>query len=95
MARAPSPKVGRGSCLICGETVTYRRSTGGLLTCKCDGCDSSGFYQQGGVAHNRAMGTIKADPAPPEPPPNPKGPENTPAPTQKTPKPKGFSMDDL
>ena len=79
MGRATSEKVGRGSCPMsgCGEPVTYRKSSGGLLTWRCDCCDSSGFMDPAGTAYRRSLATIKADPegkpstpgAPPELPP--------------------------
>jgi hypothetical protein len=64
MARAASEKVGRGTCPMhgCGEPVTYRKSSGGLLTWRCDGCDSSGFMDARGSAYSRSLDTIKADP---------------------------------
>lgn len=68
MAGPTSGKVGRGACLNpkCGEPVTYRRSKGGLLSWKCDGCDHSGFAQPGGDYFRDAIATIKgqAIPAP-------------------------------
>lgn len=59
MGRASAEKVGRGSCTHCGEPVTYRRSSGGKLTWKCDGCDSSGYAEPGGKHHADCMATIK------------------------------------
>lgn len=73
MARATSEKVGRGCCPCCGEPVTYRRSSGGMLTHKCDGCDSSGYAEPGGTAYAARMATIA----------KPAAPEATPAPTPK------------
>lgn len=65
MGRATSEKVGRGSCthVGCGEPVTYRKSSGGMLTWKCDGCDSSGYAQPGGTRYAACMATIKPTPA--------------------------------
>ena len=70
MGRATSEKVGRGTCthVGCGEPVTYRRSSGGMLTYKCDGCDSSGYAEPGGSRYAACMATIKT-PATPSPPP--------------------------
>lgn len=75
MTRTTSEKVGRGACPCCGETVTYRTSKGGLLTHRCDNCDSNGYAEPGGIAYRQRMATIKADtdPAPKDaPPPQPK-----------------------
>lgn len=62
MAAKPSEKVGRGFCPFknCNEPVTYRRSSGGKLTFKCDGCDRSGYAEQGGSGHTHCLSTIPA-----------------------------------
>lgn len=61
MARAASEKVGRGVCPMhgCGEPVTFRKSGGGLLTWRCDGCDSSGFMDPRGSAYQRSISAMK------------------------------------
>jgi hypothetical protein len=66
MARAVSEKVGRGTCPSrdCNDLVMYRRSSGGMLTHKCDGCDSSGYAIPGSTAHTQRMASIAAH-APP------------------------------
>ena len=68
MGRTTTEKVGRGLCpnASCGEPVTYRKSAGGMLTHKCDCCDSSGYAEPGGQAYAWRMATIK-DPAQPAP----------------------------
>jgi hypothetical protein len=59
MARpTTTTKVGRGPCPDCGETITFRRSTGGLLTHKCDNCDSSGYCEPQGVTHKKRMAAL-------------------------------------
>lgn len=72
MARATSEKVGRGPCpdKECGESVMFRRSSGGMLCHKCDHCDSSGYASPGGDAYKRRMASI-TKPATPEPAPQP------------------------
>ena len=62
MAAKPSEKVGRGFCPFknCGEPVTYRRSSGGKLTFKCDACDRSGYAEPGGSGHADCMSTLSA-----------------------------------
>ena len=72
MARPVSEKVGRGICpnFHCAEPVMYRKSSGGMLTHKCENCDSSGYAAPGGDAYASRMKTIKgAAPAPAAPPP--------------------------
>ena len=74
MGRATSEKVGRGTCpgfvlkvsqfVPCGEPVTYRKSGGGMLTHKCDCCDSSGYAEPGGGAYLARMATIQGAPVP-------------------------------
>ena len=61
MGRTTTEKVGRGICpnASCGEPVTYRKSAGGMLTHKCDCCDSSGYAEPGGTAYRERMATIK------------------------------------
>lgn len=79
MGRATSEKVGRGVCpdFSCGEPVVYRKSAGGMLTHRCENCDSTGYCEPGGLAYASRMATIKgATPAPakitePEPKPLP------------------------
>jgi hypothetical protein len=68
MGRATTEKVGRGPCpnASCGETVTYRKSAGGMLCHKCDCCDSSGYAEPGGAAYVQRLASVKGtDPAPP------------------------------
>lgn len=81
MARATSEKVGRGPCPDCGETLMFRRSSGGMLCHKCDNCDSSGYCSPGGDAYKRRMASI-AKPATPDPDPQP---DTSPAPAPKAP----------
>lgn len=69
MARLTSEKVGRGPCPDCGEAVMYRKSSGGMLTHKCDHCDSSGYAVPGGDAYTKRMKLIK--PATPDAAPEP------------------------
>lgn len=60
MARTLSEKVGRGPCPSgCGATVTFRKSSGGMLTHKCDSCDSSGYAEPGGEAYKMRMKTMQ------------------------------------
>lgn len=49
MPRATSEKVGRGPCPFkgCDSSVMFRRSSGGMLTCKCEDCDGSGYAPKG------------------------------------------------
>ncbi len=71
MVRATSEKVGRGTCLHCGEAVTYRRSAGGMLKAACDACDMSAYAPRNSEAERAMLATIK-NPAPvPEDPPKP------------------------
>lgn len=79
MARIPAEKVGQGICpeIGCGEPVMYRRSAGGMLSHRCDSCDSSGFASPGGDAFRRRMATIKTKVLEPE---NKPEPEPVPAP---------------
>jgi hypothetical protein len=65
MTRTTSEKVGRGACPCCGEPVTYRKSKGGLLTHRCDNCDSTGYAEPGGIAFKARMATVKQDTPPP------------------------------
>ena len=66
----------------------FKRSSGGLLTYACDGCDTSGYAQPGGAGFVKWSATIKGTAAPaPEL-------EPTPQPTVKT-KPEGFSLESL
>ena len=83
MARTLSEKVGRGPCPSgCGATVTYRKSSGGMLTHKCDGCDSSGYAEPGGDAYKTRIKTIQPTAPAAEPKgeekPTPKAPTTTP-----------------
>lgn len=87
MARPTSEKVGRGVCpdKSCGQPVMYRRSSGGMLTHRCDCCDSSGYAEPGGTAHAARMATIE------KPSPSPTGDPVPPAPEKKP----GFALGDL
>lgn len=60
MARVTSEKVGRGLCPSrdCGDLVMYRKSAGGMLTHKCDGCDSSGYAPPGSHSYEQRMKSI-------------------------------------
>ena len=62
MARAVSEKVGRGPCPSrdCDDLVMYRKSSGGMLTHKCDSCDSSGYAPPGSTAYTHRMAGIEA-----------------------------------
>ena len=62
MARAVSEKVGRGPCPSrdCDDLVMYRKSSGGMLTHKCEGCDSSGYAIPGSAAHAARTAGIAA-----------------------------------
>ena len=97
MARTLSEKVGRGPCPSgCGATVTYRKSSGGMLTHKCDSCDSSGYAEPGGDAFKKRMGAMQET----APAAQPKGDEKSnPKDTPPTPQPKlknsVFSLTDL
>lgn len=61
MAGPTSEKVGRGVCPFtgCGEPVTYRKSSGGKLTFRCDACDRSGYAEPGGTGYRDCLATIK------------------------------------
>jgi hypothetical protein len=89
---ATSEKLGRGACPFkgCDEPVTFRRSSGGKLTFKCDACDQSGFSEPGGVGYTAALATIKRIAAPtpaPAPEMQPELPPNRiPEPTKTSPK---------
>lgn len=87
MGRATSEKVGRGTCpqIGCGEPVVYRKSAGGMLTYKCDNCDSSGYAEPGGEAYKARMATIKNAPVLDQ---KTTEPTPTPAPEKRA----GFSM---
>lgn len=89
MTRTTSEKVGRGACPCCGELVTFRRSKGGLLTHRCDNCDSTGYAEPGGIAHKARMATIKAE-APESAPSTP-----TPTPTPPKAEKRGFALGSL
>lgn len=86
MGRATSEKVGRGTCPQpgCGEPVVYRRSLGGMLTHKCENCDSTGYAEPGGTAYVARMATIKDI-----------TPKPSPTPTPAAEKRAGFSLDAL
>ena len=88
MVRATSEKVGRGACPSCGEPVTYRKSAGGMLTHKCDACDSSGYAEQGGTAYAARMKTIHQPTKAPDP-------ETKPEPPPPAAKKPAFSLSDL
>ena len=62
MARAVSEKVGRGPCPSrdCDDLVMFRKSSGGMLTHKCEGCDSSGYAIPGSAAHAARIASIAA-----------------------------------
>jgi hypothetical protein len=95
MTRTTSEKVGRGACPCCGEPVTYRTSKGGLLTHRCDNCDSNGYAETGGIAFKRRMATIKTDTAaPPGSPVEPEPKKAAPPPPTKPAK-AGFSLGSL
>lgn len=65
MAGPTSQRVGRGPCPLCAEIITYRRSTGGKLTFKCDDCGISGFCEPGELAHQKLMvAIVTRDPEP-------------------------------
>lgn len=88
MGRATTEKVGRGPCpnASCGEPVTYRLSAGGMLTHRCDCCDSSGYAEPGGKAYAERMASITKPAAPATP--------ATPTPTTAaSPKPKRHALD--
>lgn len=85
----PAEKVGRGKCPQCDEPVTFKRSSGGLLTYACDCCDTSGYAQPGGAGFAAWSKSIKgAEPEPKAPAPPAASPE--PAPAKR-----GFSMENL
>lgn len=94
MGRATSEKVGRGLCpqIGCGEPVVYRKSAGGMLTYKCENCDSSGYAEPGGDAYKARMTSI-IDSAKPRA--TFVDPANPPAPTPTPAKRTGFNMADL
>jgi hypothetical protein len=72
MARAASEKVGQGPCPSCGEPVWFRKSTGGMLSHRCEACDSSGYADPRGSAYAARMASMtKAEPKTPEPAPAP------------------------
>lgn len=54
-------RVGRGPCPHCGETVTFKRSSGKLLNFRCDACCSTGYSEPGGSAHSEWERAIKSD----------------------------------
>lgn len=87
MARPASERVGRGTCpeVGCGAAVTYRKSSGGMLTHRCDACESSGYAEPGGAAYQRRMATVKGNEPEPAPKPEPvatKRPAPTPNPAK-------------
>jgi len=88
MVRATSKKVGRGPCPECGTEITFRESSGGFLTHKCDVCDTSGFAEKNGKGWKKRMAAMKVDQDD-----TPPAPDNTPpaAPVKKA----GFSLADL
>lgn len=91
MVRATSKKVGRGPCPSCGNVCTFRESSGGFLTHKCDACDSTGYAEQGGKAHKQRMATMVLEVT--ETPPQPSDP-TPPTPLAKPTK-KAFSLEDI
>lgn len=71
MGRKTSEKVGRGPCPSkgCTETVTFRKSSGGMLCHSCEKCDSSGYAEPSGEAYTARMASLTgaaqaSDPAP-------------------------------
>lgn len=92
MARAQSEKVGRGECPSCASPVMYRKSMSGLLSHKCDECDSTGFADPGGAAYKKRIASIKGIEQDPEPT-NPK--ESDPPPATPPAKRKNFAFDQL
>jgi len=73
MAGPTSERVGRGPCPFkgCDEPITYRKSSGGKLTYRCDVCDRSGYAEPGGSGFQSLLASIKksdaapvSDPAP-------------------------------
>lgn len=103
MARPVSEKVGRGPCPSCGEPVAFRKSSGGMLTHKCDACDSSGYAEPNGEAFKKRMASLTsrsepdAVPAQPKPAatPAPKAPQPTPETPPKKVVNSAFSLADL
>lgn len=93
----PAEKVGRGPCPGCGEQLTFKRSSGGLLNFACDCCDSSGYARPGGSAYAQWDRSIKGESPAPEPAPAPPAasPVPAPAPTTTPAKAKAWSMEDL
>lgn len=73
MAGPTSQRVGRGPCPVCSESITYRRSSGGKLTFKCDACGISGFCEPGESAHDKLMLSIVSKDPEPTPAPLPPG----------------------
>lgn len=78
MPRPSAERVGRGKCRECSETVTYKKSAGGLLKFDCDSCGAHGYADAGSDAFKAWAASIKGaapDPAPakddPPPPPAP------------------------
>ena len=73
MAGPTSERVGRGPCPFkgCDEAITYRRSSGGKLTYRCDVCDRSGYAEPGGSGFLALMASIKKSDAPPGAPADP------------------------
>ena len=66
MGLPTSEKVGRGICpqIGCGESLVYRKSAGGMLTHRCENCDSTGYAEPGGGAYLARMATIQGAPVP-------------------------------
>lgn len=89
-------RVGRGPCPNCGESVTFKRSSGGLLNFRCDACCSTGYAEASGPAYRKWSRTITPfEPADPAPAPGPApGPAPTPAPAPPT-KRAAFALGDL
>lgn len=96
MARVLSEKIGRGPCPSCGESVTFRKSSGGMLTHKCDGCDSTGYAEPGGKAYQTRMATIQRESAPASSKADPEQlPKADPTAPAKTPRSSAFDMSTL
>lgn len=101
MAAKPSEKVGRGFCPFknCAEPVTYRRSSGGKLTFRCEACDRSGYAEPGGSGHKDCLasipGELKPVAAAVQELVSTPAPAATPITQEPATKRKGFSLDDL
>lgn len=92
MARAASEKVGQGPCPSCSEPVWFRRSTGGMLSHRCEACDSSGYADPRGSAFKARMASIKRAEPEPEPAPAPAAPPHRRAPPKPAPGSSAFNL---